>query len=71
MEEFEIIVWYRTIRYGQQEKDFQDYKVEAKDIQEAVNKIADKFNSYKAIPFAYLHNGVKYSPNNYDKKIFQ
>ena len=71
MEEFEIIVWYRTVRYGEIQKDFIDYKVTAENIQEAVNKVADKFNSYKSIPFAYLHDGEKYSPNNYDKKIFQ
>ena len=70
-QEFDIVVWYRCVRAGEMEKDFQDYKINANNVQEAVNKVADDFKSRKAIPFSYEHNGQKYSPNNFDKKIFQ
>ena len=70
-QEFDIVVWYRCVRAGEMEKDFQDYKIKAVNVQEAVNKVADDFKSRKAIPFSYEHNGQKYTPNNFDKKIFQ
>lgn len=70
-QEFDIVVWYRCVRAGEMEKDFQDYKINADNVQEAVNKAADYFKSRKAIPFSYEYNGQKYSPNNFDKKIFQ
>lgn len=69
-QEFDLIVWYRCVRNGEQEKDFNDYKIKAKDIQEAVNKAADMFKSFRAIPFSFEHNGQKYTPNNFDRKIF-
>lgn len=70
-QEFNIVVWYRCVRAGEMEKDFQDYKINADNVQEAVNKAADNFKSRSAIPFCYEHNGQKYAPNNFDKKIFQ
>lgn len=70
-QEFYIVVWYRCVRAGEIEKDFQDYKIIADNIQEAVNKAADNFKSRSAIPFSYEYNGQKYTPNNFDKKIFQ
>ena len=70
-QEFDIVVWYRCVRAGEMEKDFQDYKINANNVQEAVNKVADNFKSRSAIPFSFEHNGQKYSPNNFDKKIFQ
>ena len=70
-QEFDIVVWYICVRAGELEKDFQDYKINANNVQEAVNKVADDFKSRKAIPFSYEHNGQKYTPNNFDKKIFQ
>ena len=70
-QEFDIVVWYRCVRAGEMEKDFQDYKITAPNIQEAVNIVSEKFKSHKAIPFSYEHNGKKYSPNNFDKNIFQ
>lgn len=70
-QEFDIVVWYRCVRAGEMEKDFQDYKINANNVQEAVNKVADDFKSRKAIPFSFEYNGQKYSPNNFDKTIFQ
>ena len=70
-QEFDIVVWYRCVRAGEMEKDFQDYKINANNVQEAVNKVADDFKSRKAIPFSYEHNGQKYTPNKFDKTIFQ
>lgn len=70
-QEFDIVVWYRCVRAGEMEKDFQDYKINANNVQEAVNKVADDFKSRKAIPFSFEYKGQKYSPNNFDKKIFQ
>ena len=70
-QEFDIVVWYRCVRAGEMEKDFQDYKINANNVQEAVNKVADNFKSRSAIPFSFEHNGQKYSPNNFDKTIFQ
>jgi hypothetical protein len=70
-QEFKIIVWYRCIRAGEMEKDYQDYKINAKNVQEAVNIVSEKFKSHAAIPFSYEHNGQKYSPNNFDKKFLQ
>ena len=70
-QEFDIVVQYRCVRSGEIEKDFQDYKITAKDVQEAVNKASDNFKSRKAIPFSFEYNGQKYSPNNFDKKFFK
>jgi len=70
-QEFDIVVWYRCVRAGEMEKDFQDYKINAKNVQEAINKVADDFKSRKAIPFSFEYNGQKYAPNNFDKNIFQ
>lgn len=70
-QEFDIVVWYRCVRAGEMEKDFQDYKINANNVQEAVNKVADDFKSRKAIPFSFEYNGQKYTPNNFDKTIFQ
>ena len=68
---YTIIVWYRCVIAGEMEKDFQDYKINANNVQEAVNIVADNFNSRSAIPFSFEHNGQKYVPNNLDKTIFQ
>lgn len=70
-QEFDIVVWYRCVRAGEMEKDFQDYKIKADNVQEAVNKVAYDFKSRKAIPFSFEYNGQKYTPNNFDKTIFQ
>lgn len=69
-EVFNVIVWYRTVRNGEIEKDFTDLKIEADNIQEAINQAANKFNGYKSIPFSFEYNGKKYTPNNFDKTIF-
>ena len=53
-QEFDIVVWYRCVRAGEMEKDFQDYKINADNVQEAVNKAADDFKSRKAIPFSFV-----------------
>lgn len=65
---FEIIVWYRFVVSGEQEKDFEVHNIEAETVQEAVNKSADLYNTHKAIPFGYYHNGEKYSPTNFTKE---
>ena len=70
-QEFDIVVWFRCVRQGEMEKDFIDYKIIAPNVQEAVNEVADKFKNLSAIPFQYLHNGQKHSPNSFNRQIFQ
>jgi len=65
---FEITVWYRYVIAGEQEKDYQVHDIEASDLQEAVNKASDLYRTHKAIPFQFLYNGEKHSPNNLTKE---
>lgn len=65
---FDITVWYRFVIAGEQEKDFQVHTIEAETVQEAVNKAADMYNTHKAIPFVYEHEGQKYEPTNFTKE---
>jgi hypothetical protein len=53
------------------EKDFIDYDINATNVQEAVNIVADKFKDRKAIPFSFEHEEQKYTPTNYNKSIFK
>ena len=64
---FEITVWYRFVIAGEQEKEYDIHKVEAEDVQDAVNKASDLYKSLSAIPFAYYHNDEKYAPTNFSK----
>jgi hypothetical protein len=67
---YTIIVWYRCVIDGEMEKDFIDYNINATNVQEAVNIVADKFKDRKAIPFSFEHEEQKYTPTNYNKSIF-
>lgn len=64
---FDIEVWFRFVIGGEQEKDFEIHKIEASNVQEAVNKAADLYNTHKAIPFKYLFEGKEYLPTNFVK----
>ncbi|WP_445454068.1 hypothetical protein [Flavobacterium sp. 25HG05S-40] len=65
---FDITVWYRFVVAGEQEKDFDTHSISAPNVQEAVNKASDLYNSHKAIPFSYEYQGQKYSPTNFTKE---
>lgn len=64
---FEIIVWYRFVCNGEQEKEMNDHKIEATSIQDAVNKANDLYKSLSAIPFHFSHNGKRYEPQSITK----
>ena len=63
-EEFEILVWYRYVIAGEQEKEYDIHKVAAVDVQDAVNKSKLLYPSRARIPFAFYHNEIKYQPQN-------
>ena len=68
---FEITVWYRYVIAGEQEKDFEVHEIEAVDVQDAVNKASDMYNTHRAIPFAFYEGNnkdVKLKPNNFSKE---
>jgi len=67
MKEYRILVWFFYMTAGEQEKDFSVHSILAKDVQDAVNKAADLYNSFRAIPFSYEYEGVKYAPTNFNK----
>jgi len=59
---FEILVWFRFMVEGEQEKDFESHTIKALNLQEAVNKASDLYRSHRAIPFQFLYNGEKQKP---------
>lgn len=59
---FEIIVWFRYVTAGEQEKDYQVHDIQATNLQEAVNKASDLYRSHSAIPFQFLYKGEKQKP---------
>ena len=63
-EEFEIMVWFRYVIAGEQEKEYDIHKIAAVDVQDAVNKAELLYPSRARIPFAYYHNEIKYQPQN-------
>lgn len=65
---FQILVWFRFVIKGEQEKDFEVHDIEANDIQEAVNKASDLYKNHKAIPFQFQCKGEKFAPNNFTKQ---
>lgn len=65
---FQILVWFRFVIDGEQEKDFEVHDITATDVQEAVNKASDLYKNHKAIPFQYLYKGEKYAPTNFTKE---
>lgn len=67
MQAYQITVWYRFVVFGEQEKDFEVHSVNATSLQEAVNKVADMYNSHRQIPFAYYYQDTKLAPNNFKK----
>lgn len=70
MQDFNITVWYRYVSHGEQERDFEVHSIKSNNPQEAVNKASDLYKNLRAIPFEFSHNGHKYAPNNFDKKLF-
>lgn len=52
MKKFEVIVWYRFTRNGEQEKEWENFIIEAHDGQSAVVKALENFTSLSAIPFS-------------------
>ncbi len=65
---YQILVWFRFVIAGEQEKDFEVHDIEADSIQEAVNNASDLYKNHKAIPFQYLYKGERYAPNNFTKE---
>ena len=59
---FQLVVWFRYVYRGEQEKDFETHNIEANNLQEAVNKASDLYRSHRAIPFQFLHNGEQQKP---------
>ena len=59
---FEITVWYRFVIAGECEKEYDIHKIEAKNLQDAVNKASDLYRSHSAIPFQFLYNGERQNP---------
>lgn len=59
---FEIIVWYRYVTAGEQEKDYEVHDIQATNLQEAVNKASDLYRSHIAIPFQFLYKGERQKP---------
>ncbi len=59
---FQLVVWFRYVIAGEQEKDFDVHNIEATNLQEAVNKASDLYRSHRAIPFQYLYNGEQQKP---------
>ena len=52
--EFELKVWFRFMVNGEQEKDFEHYKIEALNVHEAFRFIKQKyFRTQKNIPISY------------------
>jgi len=51
MKKFNVIVWFRFVVNGEQEKEMQDYTIEAIDGQSAISLALDKFKFLSAIPF--------------------
>ena len=64
LDEFEIMVWFRYVIAGEQEKEYDIHKIAAVDVQDAVNKAELLYPSRARIPFAYYHNEIKYQPQN-------
>ncbi len=69
LQSFNILVWFRYIYRGEQESDFEVHTLHSENVQEAVNKASDLYKNLRVIPFEYSHNGQKYAPNNFDKKL--
>ena len=67
MKTFKILVWYFYAVAGECEKEFDVHEIEAENVQEAVNKAADMYNSKRAIPFQYMYAGEQYAPTNFNK----
>lgn len=65
---FQILVWYRFVIGGEQEKDYEVHDIDADDVQEAVNKASDLYKTHKAIPFQFLYKGEKFAPTNFTKQ---
>lgn len=65
---FQILVWFRFVVSGEQEKDFEVHNIEAESIQEAVNKASDEYKNHKAMPFQFLYKAEKFAPNNFTKQ---
>ena len=65
---FEIIVWYRFIRAGQQEKDFEIHNIRAVDLQDAVDQAYEMYTPLKVIPFSYSNDNVKQIPSQINQK---
>jgi hypothetical protein len=51
MNEFNLIVWYRYMSNGEQEKDFKDFTIVAETLERAKEIAIESFKSRSAIPF--------------------
>jgi hypothetical protein len=51
MNEFNLIVWYRYMSNGEQEKDFKDFTIVAETLERAKEIAIESFRMRSAIPF--------------------
>lgn len=65
--EFEIEVWYRFVAKGNQEKDFDTYKIKALTLPDAILKASKLYGNNRRIPFAFIHKGEKFGLSQLDE----
>lgn len=63
METYNINIWYRYVVNGEQEKDYQDYKIESSCLKEAMIEALSNFKSFSSIPFLIECGDIKMKPN--------
>lgn len=58
MKKYSVVVWYRFTVSGEQEKEMQDYTIEALSPEDAIVQALSKFKSLAAIPFSVECNQI-------------
>jgi len=65
MKKFKIVVWFRYMVKGSEQKDFDVYQIDADNLEEALSQTKKFYDNYRGIiPFLYYHGKDKFKPTN-------